>query len=73
MTSHPHLKVAISDMSVDERLQLAQALWDSIESSDNLPLTTAQAQVLDQRLEQQQQDPAAGSDWSVVKQRLMNE
>lgn len=71
MSSHPLLKVEISQLSIAERIQLAEDLWDSIlERQNELPLTDAQKQELDRRLDQYQQDPTAGSTWEVVKQRL---
>ena len=71
MNNHPLLKVEISQLSIAERIQLAEDLWDSIlEQQDELPLTDAQKQELDRRLENYQQNPAAGSTWEAVKQRL---
>ncbi|MDX2242116.1 MAG: addiction module protein [Leptolyngbyaceae cyanobacterium bins.302] len=71
MSNHPLLKVEISQLSIAERIQLAEDLWDSIlEQQDELPLTDAQKQELDRRLENYQQDPTAGSTWDEVKQRL---
>lgn len=71
MSSHPLLKVDILQLSIAERIQLAEDLWDSILDRQNeLPLTDAQKQELDRRLEQYQQDPTAGSTWEAVKQRL---
>lgn len=71
MNAHPLLKVEISQLSIAERIQLAEDLWDSIlEQQDALPLTNAQKQELDRRLEQYQQNPTAGSTWEEIKQRL---
>lgn len=71
MSTHPLLKVEISQLSIAERIQLAEDLWDSIlEQQDELPLTEAQLQELDRRLERYQQEPTAGSTWEDVKQRL---
>ena len=71
MSNHPLLKVEISQLSIAERIQLAEDLWDSIlEQQDELPLTNTQKQELDRRLEDYQQDPTAGSTWEEVKQRL---
>ncbi len=71
MNDHPLLKVEISQLSIAERIQLAEDLWDSIlERPDDLPLTDAQKQELDRRLEHYQQDPTAGSTWEEVRQRL---
>ena len=71
MSDHPLLKVEISQLSIAERIQLAEDLWESIlERQDELPLTDAQKQELDRRLENYQQDPTSGSTWQEVKQRL---
>ncbi|MBD2425014.1 addiction module protein [Phormidium sp. FACHB-1136] len=71
MSGHPLLKMEISQLSVAERIQLAEDLWDSIlAESDELPWTDAQTQELDRRLEQYQADPKIGSSWEVVKGRL---
>ena len=71
MSTHPFLKVEISQLSIAERIQLAEDLWDSIlEQPSELPLTDAQQQELDRRLERYQQDPTFGSIWEDVKQRL---
>ncbi len=71
MSTHPLLKVEISQLSIAERIQLAEELWDSIlEQQHALPLTDAQKQEIDRRLERYQQDPMSGSTWEEVKQRL---
>ena len=71
MSKHPLLRVEISQLSIAERIQLAEDLWESIlERQDELPLTDAQKQELDRRLENYQQNPASGSTWQEVKQRL---
>jgi putative addiction module component (TIGR02574 family) len=71
MSNYPLLKVDISQLSIAERIQLAEDLWDSIlERQDELPLTDAQKQELERRLEGYRQDPTAGSSWEAVKQRL---
>jgi putative addiction module component (TIGR02574 family) len=71
MSSHPLLKVEISQLSIAERIQLAEDLWDSIlDRQDEVELDLAQQQELDRRLTQHRQDPNAGSSWETVKQRL---
>jgi putative addiction module component (TIGR02574 family) len=71
MSNHPLLKMDISQLSVAERIQLAEDLWDSILAMpDELPLTDAQTQELDRRLAQYQQDPTLGFSWEAVKGRL---
>jgi putative addiction module component (TIGR02574 family) len=60
-----------SKLSVAERIQLAEDLWDSIplEAAD-IPLTEAQKAELDRRLEDLERDPDAGEPWEVVRARL---
>lgn len=71
MGNHPLLKLDISELSIAERIQLAEDLWDSIlNNPEELVLSEAQEQELDRRLEQYQRDPDAGSTWEEVKQRL---
>jgi len=58
-------------LSVAERIQLAEDLWDSIppEGAD-IPLTEAQKAELDRRLDDLERDPDAGEPWEVVRARL---
>ena len=69
---HPILKVDISELSISERIQLAEDLWDSISTDSNadIPLSKSQQQELDRRLESHRQNPQQGSSWQEVKQRL---
>lgn len=68
---HPILKVDISELSVSERIQLAEDLWDSILTTpDEVPLNNEQKQELDRRLEMHRQNPNQGSTWQSVKERL---
>jgi putative addiction module component (TIGR02574 family) len=68
---HPLLKVDISELSVSERIQLAEDLWDSILTTpDAIPLSEVQKQELDRRLELHRQNATRGSTWQEVKQRL---
>ncbi|WP_026730903.1 addiction module protein [Fischerella sp. PCC 9605] len=68
---HPLLKVDISQLSVAERIQLAEDLWDSILATPGeVPVSKAQQQELDRRLEQYRQNSMLGSSWQEIKQRL---
>jgi putative addiction module component (TIGR02574 family) len=59
---------SILELSVAERIQLAQDIWDSIAAdASNLPLTDAQRQELDRRLAAYQADPTGGSSWDLVR------
>ncbi|MEH1898951.1 MAG: addiction module protein [Nostoc sp.] len=65
---HPILKVDISELSVSERIQLAEDLWDSILTTpDEIPLNDEQKQELDRRLEIHRQNPNHGSTWQSMR------
>lgn len=71
MSLQPLLKVDISEISIAERIQLVEDLWDSIlEQQEELPLSEAQQQELDRRLENYKKNHTSGSSWEEVKQRL---
>jgi len=64
---------SIFDLSVQERLRLLEAIWDSInESPDALALTVAEREELDRRLAAYVKDPTAGSPWPEVKSRILS-
>ncbi|QSV54287.1 MAG: addiction module protein [Dolichospermum sp. UKL201] len=70
MSLHPLLKFDISELSIAERIQLAEDLWDSIlEQQEELPLSQAQQQELERRLENYEKNPTNGSSWEDVKKR----
>ncbi len=68
-------KILISDilsLSVSERIRLTQEIWDSVAAvPDSVPLSQADCQELDRRLEAYHADPNAGSPWPEVRERLM--
>ena len=58
-------------LPVSRRLELVEALWDSIrEDADDLPLTDAMRAELDRRLAAHEADPTAAQDADVVLERL---
>ena len=59
-----------SRLSIAERIELAEDLWDSIPESADIPLTDAQRTELDRRLADLEQYPDAGEPWEVVRARL---
>lgn len=64
-------KFDITTLTIPERLELMEALWDSlIESPDALPLSDAQRAVLDQRLAAYEKNPTEGSRWYDVRARI---
>ena len=61
----------ISGLSVAERIQLAEDVWDSVAAeTGDLPLTEAQAAELDRRLADLEREPNAGESWPVVRARI---
>ena len=58
-------------LSVPERIQLAEDLWDSIVMEpESLPLSEEQRMELDRRLEEYHSDPSTGSPWTTVMERI---
>ena len=61
----------IAKLSVAERIQLAEDLWDSVSAETaDLPLTEAQKAELDRRIADLERDPQAGESWEVVRDRI---
>ena len=59
----------IRRMSVSERIQLVEDIWDTIaESNQDLPLTSAQETELDRRLQQYSRNPRAGRSWETIRE-----
>ena len=58
-------------LSVPERVQLVEAIWESIAASpESLPVTDAQRQELDRRLDAYARDPSELRSWDEVRVRL---
>jgi putative addiction module component (TIGR02574 family) len=63
--------LGLDRLSVDERISLAEELWDSIASTTGeVELTEAHRQDLRSRLDAYRDDPQAGSPWEEVMARL---
>ncbi|HEX8500341.1 MAG TPA: addiction module protein [Pyrinomonadaceae bacterium] len=61
----------ILQLSVAERIQLAEDIWDSIASDPAaLPLTDAERQELDRRLESHARNPDEGLPWEALKEKV---
>lgn len=62
---------ALRDLSFSEKLLLVEDLWDELASQPNgIPLSTSVKAELDQRYADYLANPAEGSSWEEVKQRL---
>jgi putative addiction module component (TIGR02574 family) len=60
-------------LSVDDRLRLAEQIWDSVvDDQAQFELTSAQKSELERRLALREQRPDSSSAWPVVKARISN-
>jgi putative addiction module component (TIGR02574 family) len=68
-------KIPLSEilkLTVAERLQLIESIWDSIAAEPNtVPLTDEVREELDRRLIDAETNPGIGRSWAEVKARLL--
>jgi putative addiction module component (TIGR02574 family) len=58
-------------LTVAERIQLAEDIWDSVAAfPEALSLTDAQKEELDRRLQSYAENPSEGLSWDELKDRL---
>ncbi len=61
----------ILQLSIAERIQLAEDIWDSIAAfPEAVPLTNEQKQELDRRLQAYAQNPNEGISWDALKEKM---
>lgn len=61
----------ILNLSIEERIQLVEVIWDSIaEHPESLPVTEAQRKELDRRLSDHVREPEAARPWAEVRKSL---
>tara|TARA_R110001592_G_C12670694_1_gene703514 strand:+ start:265 stop:504 length:240 start_codon:yes stop_codon:yes gene_type:complete len=66
------LAMEIKNLTVSERIMLAEALWDSVANHDSeIELTKKQGQELDLRMANYVTDHDAGSCWGEVRKRIV--
>ena len=66
-------KSDILSLSVAERIQLAEDIWDSVaESPESVMLSDHEKEELDRRLDAYHQNPTEGSPWGMVRERIRN-
>lgn len=67
-------EISVSDLlhlSVAERIQLVEDLWDSIATEpEAMELTQAQKEELDRRMAEHRADPGSAIPWEDVRARL---
>ncbi len=63
--------IEIDSLNVEERLELIESLWESlVVDPSNIPVTDAQKQMLDERLDEIDAGDDAGIPWEDVKARI---
>ena len=61
----------IGDLSPEERLRLVEELWDSLaDEPESVPLTAAQREELDRRLDDLERSGPEGIPWDQVLQQI---
>jgi len=65
--------IDIAKLSPEERLELLEQLWDSLaDSPEAVPLTDAQREELDRRLDDLDREGPVGIPWNEVLDRIRN-
>jgi putative addiction module component (TIGR02574 family) len=65
------LREELFKLTAAERFELVEELWDSIADEDKaLELTDEQREDLERRLAEADADPAGGSPWEEVRERI---
>ena len=63
--------IDIAALSSEERLRLLEELWDSLSATpEAIPLTTAQREELDRRLDELDRDGPSGIPWDDVLRQI---
>ena len=63
--------IDISELSVEERLELIEQLWDSL-SPEAITMTAAQYEELNRRLDELDREGPVGIPWNEVFARIRN-
>lgn len=59
------------DLSIPERIQLVEDIWDTIAAeADSVELTAEEKKIVDERLAAYHRNPELGSPWEEVLKRL---
>jgi len=73
MATHPAFDY--HHLSIAERLQLVEDMWDSIAAEadrDTLPVTDQEKALLDERLVDLEANPTTGASWAEVRARIID-
>ena len=59
-------------LSVEEKLHLISALWDSMtDNPEKVPVPAWQLEELERRIKSQRSDPQPGQSWEAVKRGIL--
>jgi putative addiction module component (TIGR02574 family) len=65
------LPPGFDDLSVDEKIEYLQSLWDRIAAGpETIPVPDWHREVLDERVKDVEANPQAGESWEAVQGRL---
>jgi putative addiction module component (TIGR02574 family) len=63
----------VAALPLDQRIELVEAIWDSIASEAELvPMPNWHVRELDKRSTSHAADPAGGTPWTEIRQRLLD-
>lgn len=69
--SRNQLRQSVLELPAEERWELAESIWESLEHEQTLPLPDWQRTVLEQRIAEDDASPEGGSPWPEVKKRIL--
>lgn len=59
------------NLALDERIELVEAIWDSVAlEAHSIPMPQSHQHLINERLAQFTANPSAGSSWEEVRARL---
>jgi putative addiction module component (TIGR02574 family) len=64
------LLAEIMNLTPQERLDLAEELWDAVAEDEVFALTPEQMAEIDRRVEEHERDPSSAIPWEVARDRL---
>lgn len=62
----------IHSLSIDDKIKLAEELWESIQTERASPLSSVQQLLLEKRLLLHQQNPTVGKSWKEIRKKYFN-
>ena len=63
--------LGIDKLTLEQRLQLVNDIWESIADEHGIPLTPEQVKELERRIARHEANPGLGSSWEDVKAQIL--